>query len=129
MRRSVMALLVLAQLVMSGGAYAHHSYTTFYEHFVSIEGTLQGVLYANPHTILTLRTKDGVTYTGNWRAAFQLSRMGVEASSLKVGDVVVMSGTPSRDATAHQLARLREVRRPVDGWTWRLDTGRVTTTD
>jgi hypothetical protein len=112
--------VAFVSLASAGEARAHHSYTDFFDYFISVEGTIQRVLYANPHTILTLRTKDGILYTANWRAAYQLSRMGVEATSLKPGDVVVVSGTPSRDLALRQLARLREVRRPSDGWTWRL---------
>jgi hypothetical protein len=126
MPRAFAASLAAGLLTVSSLAAAHHSYTDFHDYVVSVEGTIQRLVYANPHTIITLRTRDGVVYTGNWRAAYQLNRMGVEATSLRVGDVVVVSGTPSRDAAARQLARLREVRRPRDGWTWRVDSGRVT---
>ena len=117
------AILALAFVFVLGGVSgrAHHSYADFHDHVVSVEGTLEKVLFANPHTILTVRTKDATVYTGNWRAAFQLHTMGVKPTDLKVGDVIVMSGTPSRDATAHQLARLSEVRRTSDGWSGRKD--------
>ena len=117
-------LILAAALVVLFGAApgrAHHSYSDFYDHVVSVEGTLEKVMFANPHTMLTVRAKDATVYTGNWRAAFQLQTMGVMPSDLKVGDVIVMSGTPSRDAAAHQLARLREVRRMSDGWSWRVN--------
>ena len=90
-----------------------------------MEGTLEKVLFANPHTILTLRARDGAVYTANWRAASQLDRMGVRATDIKVGDVVVVSGTPSKDPAARQLARLSGVRRLSDGWTWKLESGRA----
>src|SRR5688572_24301681 len=103
-------------LLAGASARAHHSYADFLDHTVSVEGTLEKVLYASPHTILTLRTRDGAVYTANWSAAFQLDRMGVSATALKVGDVVVVSGTPSKDPAAHQLARLSVVRHISDGW-------------
>jgi hypothetical protein len=86
---------------------------------IRMRNTILALAFANPHTILTVRTKDATVDTGNWRAAFQLHTMGVKPTDLKVGDVIVMSGTPSRDAAAHQLARLSEVRRMRDGWSWR----------
>jgi hypothetical protein len=119
MRHPILAV-ALAFLLGSASGRAHHSYADFYDNVVSVEGTLEKVLFANPHTILTVRTKDAV-YTGNWRAAFQLHTMGVNATDLEVGDVIVMSGTPSRVVAAHQLARLSEVRRASDGWSWRKD--------
>ena len=100
---------------------AHHSYSQFHDHVVSVSGTLEKVVFANPHTMLTVRGDAGTVYTGNWRSAFQLHRMGVNSTDLKVGDVVVISGTPSRDAASHEMARLSEVRRMSDGWTWRLE--------
>ena len=115
-------ILVLgAVLLFVAPGRAHHSYSEFYDHVVSVEGTIEKVVFANPHTILTVRAQDGAVYTGNWRAAFQLNTMGVKPTDLKVGDVIIISGTPSRDAAAHQLARLSEVRRPSDGWGWRRD--------
>jgi hypothetical protein len=119
MRCTILVLGAVLLFVASGRA--HHSYSDFYDHVVSVEGTIEKVVFANPHTILTVRAQDGVVYTGNWRAAFQLNRMGVKPTDLKVGDAIVISGTPSRDAAAHQLARLSEVRRPSDGWSWQRD--------
>lgn len=119
MRRTILAVGGIVLLCVVPGR-AHHSYADFHDHVVSIEGTLEKVVFANPHTILTVRAKDAV-YTGNWRAAFQLNTMGVKPTDLKAGDAIVISGTPSRDAAAHQLARLSEVRRPSDGWSWRMD--------
>ena len=118
MRCAILAVAAVLLCVVPGRA--HHSYSDFYDHVVSVEGTIEKVVFANPHTILTVRAQDGAVYTGNWRAAFQLHTMGVTSTDLKVGDVIVMSGTPSRDAAAHQLARISEVRRPSDGWAWRL---------
>lgn len=46
-------------------------------------------------------------------------------SDLKVGDVVVVSGTPALDPAVHELARIEEVRRVSDGWRWlKNDAGR-----
>src|SRR5688572_32946190 len=116
MQQTVIAVTGVMLLIAGAPARAHHSYTAFLDHTVSVEGTLEKVMFANPHTILTVRARDGAVYTANWNAASQLDRMGVSATALKVGDVVVVSGTPSKDPAAHQLARLSGVRRVSDGW-------------
>jgi hypothetical protein len=128
MKRTV--LIAVGVVVLTGSLVrAHHSYADFdQDQTVSVEGTLERLLYINPHTILTLRTKDSTVYTAEWNAAFQLERMGVDSAALKVGDVIVVTGSPSRDATARLVSRLREVKRLSDGWNWsRAANGRVTT--
>ena len=126
MKPAVIAIAAVLLLIGGVAAQAHHSYAEFLDHTVAVEGTLEKVLYANPHTVLTLRARDGAVYTADWSAAFQLDRMGVSATDLKAGDAVVISGTPSRDPAAHRRARLRSVRRLSDGWTWKLENGRAT---
>ena len=73
---------------------AHHSYSQFHDHVVSVSGTLEKVVFANPHTMLTVRGETGTVYTGNWRSAFQLQRMGVNSTDLKIGDAVVIAARP-----------------------------------
>jgi Family of unknown function (DUF6152) len=80
MRLPILAVGGIVLLCVVPGL-AHHSYADFHDHVVSIEGTLEKVVFANPHTILTVRGKDAV-YTGNWRAAFQLNTMGVKPTDL-----------------------------------------------
>ena len=127
MKRTLLVLCVFP--LFGAAANAHHSYTNFYDHHQSMVGTIQTMAFANPHTVLTIKAENGDVYTAHWRAALQLQRMGVKPTELKVGDRVLVSGTPSRDPASHELARLNEVRRLADGWTWRLDSeGRVSLT-
>ena len=128
-RLVLVGVLVLVNGVVSD---AHHSYAEFSDDMVSIEGTLERVMFANPHTTLTIRTKDSSVYTAVWVAAFNLENRGMKASDLKIGDVVVVRGTPARDSAVREIARLEEVRRVNDGWRWlKNDRGRgpaITTT-
>jgi hypothetical protein len=127
MRRSVLALAAVVILLTGSVAVAHHSYADFdQDRTVSIEGTVEKVLFSNPHVVLTVRTRDAAAYTVTWNAANQLNRQGVPASQLKVGDTVVVSGSPSK--VAAELSRISEVRRPSDGWAWRMQDGRVSVT-
>jgi hypothetical protein len=118
--------LVVAVLVVSGTAFvsAHHSYADFdQDRSVSIEGTIDKVLFANPHVVLTVRMNDSTVYTMTWASATQLNRQGVGRADLKVGDKVIVSGSPSRKSP--ELSRISEVSRSTDGWRWRKAGGRV----
>lgn len=118
MRRSFLALVGVVLLAGSVAVGAHHSYANFSDHITSIEGTLEKVVFANPHVVLTIRTKDASVYTATWVAAFNLENRGMKATELKTGDVVVVNGTPARDLSVHEISRLEEVRRVSDGWRW-----------
>ena len=125
MKRTAGVFAFAAVLLTGGIARAHHSYADFLDSTVTIQGSLDRVEFKNPHTILTIRAADGI-YTAIWNAAFQLQSMGVRPTDLKVGDVVVLTGYPSRDSEAHEMAKLRKVRRPSDGWTWQMINGQAT---
>ncbi len=125
MRRSFLALVGVAVLTGSVAVDAHHSYANFSDNITPIEGTLEKMMFANPHVVLTIRTKDASVYTATWVAAFNLENRGMKATELKTGDVVVVSGTPARDPSVHEISRLEEVRRVSDGWRWlKNDAGR-----
>jgi hypothetical protein len=129
MKRSILALVGFLFLVSAAATGAHHSYAEFSNNIVSVEGTLEKVMFANPHVTLTIRTKDSSVYTALWVAAFNLENRGMKATDLKPGDVIVVSGTPARNPEVHEIARLREVRRVSDGWLWsRTGRGQTITT-
>jgi hypothetical protein len=112
-------------LVAGANARAHHSYAGFdQDRVVSVEGTIEKIVFGNPHVVLTLRIKDSTAYTVTWTSGTQLSRQGVATDDLRISDVVVVSGSPSR--TSPELSKIREVRRLSDGWTWRMTDGRAT---
>jgi len=125
MKRTLGVLVAVVLLIGSVGVRAHHSYAQFSDDIISVEGTLEKVLFANPHVMLTIRTKDGSVYTAVWVAAFTLENRGMKPTEFKVGDAIVVSGTPARDPAVHEIARLSEVRRVNDGWHWlKNDAGR-----
>ena len=68
MTRTVLAVVGVIFLLSSTSARAHHSYAGFTDEIVSVEGTLETVEFASPHTVLTFRAKDSVIYTAIWRA-------------------------------------------------------------
>ena len=105
---------------------AHHSFAgTYLEDAepMKIEGTLKQFLVRNPHSFVhvedaKLKDKDGkpVRWSIEWGAAGQLAQQGIRNGTLKVGDYVVVTGSPGRNPEDYRL-RMRTITRPKDGWT------------
>ena len=58
-----------------------------------------------------------VRWSIEWGAAGQLAQQGIGRDSFKVGDHVVVTGSPGRNAEDHRL-RMRTIKRPSDGYSW-----------
>jgi len=115
---AAMSILVLAGIP----AHAHHRPVGFLlDQQLTVEGRLEELRYANPHVLLRIRTADGTLYSAEWQAASWLQyHAHVMLTTLRVGDQLVVTGAPSREPESHELVRLREVRRPRDGWTYQV---------
>jgi Family of unknown function (DUF6152) len=113
-------------LLVATSLRAHHSYAGFFdpkERTVSIEGTLEDILYANPHVVMKIRSADSTVYTVTWQSATWVKRQaGVVKNTFKVGDRLTIVGAPSRDSESHEVTQVRELRRAGDAWTWRHTT-------
>lgn len=48
----------------------------------------------------------------------RLENMGISDDILKLGDHLVVSGSPNKDPAKNILKLLGEIHRPSDGWTW-----------
>jgi uncharacterized protein DUF6152 len=118
-----LAVAIGILILAATSLHAHHSYAGFFdpkERTVSIEGTLEDLLYANPHVVMKIRATDSTLYTVTWQSAMWVKRQaGVVKGTFKVGDQLVIVGAPSRDAESHEVTQVREVRRPSDQWSWR----------
>ena len=101
----------------SAPSFGHHALSEYDDtRVVSIEGTLNEIRIKNPHSTLTIDAAGRERWTVEWLAALVLRKEGVENTTLKPGDRLIVTGNPSRDNT-HRLW-LRTVSRPADGWTW-----------
>src|SRR5688572_9852860 len=119
-------LLVVVMSVLtvgSPGAQAHHSLAGFHnptKRTVAIEGRLESFRHVNPHVVLKIRAADSTLYTITWNASSWVrERAGVTNSTFQIGDHLIVIGAPSRDSTSHEVAQVREIRRPKDQWVWR----------
>jgi hypothetical protein len=115
----VAALIGLSGSVVLG----HQSFAAHYleEQSVTIEGTLVAFEYRAPHAWVRLAVTgpDGVTqqFGAEWSNPNRLSRDGIGKETLKVGDRLVITGSPGRNPAEHTV-HLKRIERPSDGWSW-----------
>jgi len=128
MKRSpILLLLVLVALLCGGRAYAHHSFASTYleTEQLSIQGDVVQFVYRNPHALVQIMAPDAnrqmQRWTVEWEGRGQLDHEGVTGMTLKVGDRVVITGNPGRNAADHWL-RAQTIVRPRDGWKWTVAT-------
>ena len=124
MKRGLVILLVAGAFAYGATAFAHHSFAATYLETseATIEGDLVQFIYRNPHAFVQVmapdpETKEVVRWAIEWAGNGQLRQQGVTAETLKVGDHVVITGSPGRNPEDHRL-RMRTITRPKDGWHW-----------
>ena len=112
--------LVFAVFGCSAGLWAHHSYGMFYftDQHVTLKGTVSKITFVDPHAMLTIETKNSGTWQAEWTKPATLVQYGVQADTVKVGDVLEIQGSPSRNPDAKIISALDEIRRVSDGWSW-----------
>jgi hypothetical protein len=117
---------LLTGLVACGAvtaASAHHSFPATYhvDQTQTITGKVVAFLFRNPHSFVQVMAPDksGQTqrWAVEWSAGAALADDHVTATTLKVGDIVTVTGNPARDETAHKL-RMNKIVRRGDGWNW-----------
>ena len=96
-----LAALGFLSLVLTVPVVAHHSAAAFdTQKNVTLTGTLTKYRFANPHIFLTLDVKkeDGSTTSVEVEAgaASVLNGLGFTQDKLKVGDIITITGNPSR---------------------------------
>jgi hypothetical protein len=129
-RYFVTSLFALAVLGVSGHAFAHHSFAATYREkdSVTIEGELVQLDFRNPHSFVhvDVKQKDGTTvrYAVEWGGVGQLGQQGITRETFKVGDHVIISGAPGRNAADHRV-RMVTLKRPSDGFSWGQEAGQT----
>jgi len=109
MKRNLLAAIAAGGL-MTGVAYAHHSFaaTYFEDQTVTVEGDVVQFLFRNPHSFVHIDAKDPKTGTVTrwaveWGGGGQLGRQGVTRESIKAGQHVTITGNPGRTPEDHRL--------------------------
>ncbi|HTK34733.1 MAG TPA: DUF6152 family protein [Caulobacteraceae bacterium] len=102
------ALPLAAALAAAAPALAHHSIAAVYDRDKSVEmqGVLSKVSLQNPHSVFELTVAEGSGKTTVWmlesRGVQGMTRIGLEAHAVAVGDRVTVKGAPARHGE-HQL--------------------------
>jgi hypothetical protein len=113
----------IALAAAAGAVQAHHSFTATYfeDRTIEIEGRLLQFMFRNPHSFVHVEApgEEGemVRWAVEWGGAGQLSGQGVTNQTLRVGDVLTITGNPGRDPSDHRI-RLVYLQRNADGFDW-----------
>jgi hypothetical protein len=100
--RPIRALVFACALLGGAAVYAHHSFPAVYdtETRIMLDGVVAEVWYENPHARLYISVEED-DETALWEleaaGATQLRRQGWSYSSIKVGDRVIIEGSPARE--------------------------------
>ena len=123
--------VLLSGIVLAAAAsavQAHHSFTATYfeDRTVEIEGRLLQFMFRNPHSFVHIEAPDEngemVRWAVEWGGAGQLSGQGVTNQTLRVGDVLTITGNPGRDPADHRVRMVYLVRK-ADGFDWGRSPG------
>ena len=123
--------IVAAALLSGGIVSAHHSQAAQYDTSkkVTIEGTMVQFQFRNPHSFVQIEAPDEtgqvVRWSIEWGGSGQLTGQGVTRTTLKYGDIVLITANPSRTPNDHKLHMLT-LHRKSDGFGWGTRPGEVT---
>jgi hypothetical protein len=128
MKRLLFRLLFagLAAATAAAGAaslQAHHPFSATYvpDRQITIDGTVVELAYRNPHAFIHLSALDRDGRTRRWAIEWghpgTERRLGVPTDVLKIGDRLVVTGSPARDPGAFRILG-RTIVRSSDGWRW-----------
>ena len=99
-RTVVFTVLAVWGVALGAGLRAHHSGSEYDRRTIEIEGRLVEVAWQNPHVHFLVRTTDPSGKPVIWdieaNSLSIMRRTDATPETLKVGDVIKVAGTPSR---------------------------------
>jgi hypothetical protein len=104
-------------------AYGHHAFAAYYveDRTISIEGDLVELDYLNPHAWIHVAAPDKSgrvqRVSAEWSNPGRLNQQGITRDTLKIGDRLILTGSPARDPDVYKM-HVKRIDRPSDGWQW-----------
>jgi hypothetical protein len=104
-REPRLASLLIATVLITGPAVAHHSFAVHFvaDRLVKVSGVINEFSFRNPHGLLLLTVKKDGGQAEQWRIETNspniLRRRGWTETSIKPGDEVTVEGYPARDGS------------------------------
>lgn len=111
---------IAVALAVSLQASAHHSIAGVYDSSQprTLEGVITQFAFVHPHPFILLEVRDGKAAAQSWRLEMdnrvELADIGMTAETFKVGDRVIVSGSPGRIQPL--TLYIRKLDRPRDGF-------------
>ena len=97
------ALFAAALILPAPAALAHHGWAgQDNAHVTTLEGTIQGVRYRNPHAEIDLMSGKQM-WTVTLAPLFRMQDRGVTEDKLKVGETVKIDGHRNLDQTKYEV--------------------------
>lgn len=130
MKLRIAFFITAAAIAFGVSAYAHHSLAATYDDSkeVKLDGKIAELLFRNPHTFLHVEAPDPQgkmqRWSLEWRSSGALGQQGITRTTLKVGDPVVVTMSPSWTPTDHRGV-LKTLRRKTDNFGWGGRPGEV----
>ena len=105
MRATRLVAIVAGFMFANSFALAHHAYTAEFDTTkpVKVTGVVTKLEWSNPHIWIYLDVKDDKGNVANWGFSASppgmLLRRGITKNSLKIGDVLTISGHRAKDGS------------------------------
>jgi hypothetical protein len=103
-KRVALLTLFVGLMTLASVAYPHHG-TANYEttKTVTVKGPVSDFQFINPHVLISMDGKDDTGKVQKWQGELtspnRLTRAGWTKSSIKLGDVITISGYPSKSGS------------------------------
>lgn len=126
MRTGLLVLMGVA--VLCARAQGHHSFAEYYleSDTIEVEGEVLEFQYKNPHSWVHIMGQESFggrkPFAAEWASVSRLERDGINAKTLRPGDVVRIWASPNRNPNDNRI-RLKRIERRSDRWNWGQQRG------